>query len=110
MKLVRGDDVLRAILSGELDHHSAREIRAVLDAVLCEMMPHTLILDFGGVTFMDSSGVGLIMGRYKKLQENGSISIAGANDSIQRIILISGLHKLVHTCKDVSQAAKNIEK
>ena len=54
--------------------------------------------------------IGLIMGRYKKLQENGSISIAGANDSIQRIILISGLHKLVHTCKDVSQAAKNIEK
>ena len=46
----------------------------------------------------------------KYLQENGSISIAGANDSIQRIILISGLHKLVHTCKDVSQAAKNIEK
>ena len=36
--------------------------------------------------------------------------IEGANDSIQRIILISGLHKLVHTCKDVSQAAKNIEK
>ena len=47
MKLDRGDDVLRAILSGELDHHSAREIRAELDAVLCEMMPHMLILDFG---------------------------------------------------------------
>ena len=69
-----------------------------------------LIFDFSKISFMDSSGIGLIMGRYKKLQENGSISIAGANDSIQRIILISGLHKLVHTCKDVSQAAKNIEK
>ena len=67
-------------------------------------------IDFSKISFMDSSGIGLIMGRYKKLQENGSISIAGANDSIQRIILISGLHKLVHTCKDVSQAAKNIEK
>ena len=69
-----------------------------------------LIFDFSKISFMDSSGIGLIMGRYKKLQENGSISIAGANDSIQRIILISGLHKLVHICKDVSQAAKNIEK
>ena len=69
-----------------------------------------LVFDFSETGFMDSSGIGLIMGRYKKLQENGSISIAGANDSIQRIILISGLHKLVHTCKDVSQAAKNIEK
>ena len=38
---------------------------------MCEMMPHTLILDFGGVTFMDSSGVGLIMGRYTHLQSFG---------------------------------------
>ena len=59
---------------------------------------------------MDSSGIGLIMGRYKKLKDIGSISIAGANESIQRIILISGLHKLVNTYSDVSQAAKNIEK
>ena len=89
--MVTGDRLVIS-MNAELDHHLADEMRDVID------------------TFMDSSGIGLIMGRYKKLQENGSISIAGANDSIQRIILISGLHKLVHTCKDVSQAAKNIEK
>ena len=87
--MVTGDRLVIS-MNAELDHHLADEMRDVIDTII--------------------EGIGLIMGRYKKLQENGSISIAGANDSIQRIILISGLHKLVHTCKDVSQAAKNIEK
>lgn len=95
MKLVRGDDVLRAILSGELDHHSAREIRAELDAVLCEMMPHTLILDFGGVTFMDSSGVGLIMGRYKLLQSfGGEVMVENAPPRIEQMLRLSGVGQL----------------
>ena len=92
MKLVRGDDVLRAILSGELDHHSAREIRAELDAVLCEMMPHTLILDFGGV---DSSGVGLIMGRYKLLQSfGGEVTVENAPPRIEQMLRLSGVGQL----------------
>ena len=103
-------DALVIRIRGEIDHHSAVSVRAGVDDVLAARQPERVFLDLSGVDFMDSSGLGLIMGRYKKLQENGSISIAGANDSIQRIILISGLHKLVHTCKDVSQAAKNIEK
>ena len=94
----------------ELDHHTALPIRQQSEEILQYKKIAEIEMDFSQTEFMDSSGIGLIMGRYKKLQENGSISIAGANDSIQRIILISGLHKLVHTCKDVSQAAKNIEK
>ena len=95
MKLVRGDDVLRAVLSGELDHHSAREIRAELDAVLCEMMPHMLILDFGGVTFMDSSGVGLIMGRYKLLQSfGGEVTVEYAPPRIEQMLRLSGVGQL----------------
>ena len=97
-------------LSCDLDHHVTEAIRSEIDMNIDNKGIKNIAFDFKNVSFMDSSGIGLIMGRYKKLQENGSISIAGANDSIQRIILISGLHKLVHTCKDVSQAAKNIEK
>mgnify|MGYP000130253117 CR=1 FL=1 len=104
------DSSLRVMMPKELDHHSSINVRTQTDLLLKTYQVKKLIFDFENTEFMDSSGIGLIMGRYKKLQENGSISIAGANDSIQRIILISGLHKLVHTCKDVSQAAKNIEK
>ena len=100
--MVTGDRLVIS-MNAELDHHLADEMRDVIDTIIEERGVRHLIFDFSKISFM-------IMGRYKKLQENGSISIAGANDSIQRIILISGLHKLVHTCKDVSQAAKNIEK
>jgi len=103
--MVTGDRLVIS-MNAELDHHLADEMRDVIDTIIEERGVRHLIFDFSKISFMDSSGIGL----NKKLQENGSISIAGANDSIQRIILISGLHKLVHTCKDVSQAAKNIEK
>ena len=97
-------------MNAELDHHLADEMRDVIDNVIDERGVRHLIFDFSKIGFMDSSGIGLIMGRYKKLKDIGSISIAGANESIQRIILISGLHKLVHTYDDIGQAAKNIEK
>ena len=104
------ENCLTIFLPKEVDHHNAEEVKKSADAIIEKEHIKYVIFDFEQTDFMDSSGIGLIMGRYKKLQENGSISIAGANDSIQRIILISGLHKLVHTCNDVSQAAKNIEK
>ena len=55
------DDLLAAYLSGEIDHHSAQMLRQQIDAELSARMPARLILDFGGVTFMDSSGIGLIL-------------------------------------------------
>ena len=59
---------LLAMLCGEIDHHSSMLMRAELDAAIYAHMPKTLILNFQNVTFMDSSGIGLIMGRYKIIQ------------------------------------------
>ena len=56
-------------LSGEIDHHTAAFLRSGIDAAFVRQKPKTLILDFSGVTFMDSSGVGLALGRYKKTKE-----------------------------------------
>ena len=47
-----------AVLSGEIDHHSARDMRAELDRFIITMQPELMAMDFGGITFMDSSGVG----------------------------------------------------
>jgi stage II sporulation protein AA (anti-sigma F factor antagonist) len=91
-------------MNAELDHHLADEMRDVIDTVIEERGVRHIIFDFSRIGFMDSSGIGLIMGRYKKIYETGTISIAGANESIQRILLISGLHKLVDTYQDVGQA------
>ena len=89
------DNVLTAKLSGELDHHRCQEIRKKIDArAECER-PKVLVLDFGGVGFMDSSGVGLVMGRYRHISLlGGRLSLENVPESIQRIFRLSGLEAL----------------
>ena len=65
-------EVVTARLSGELDHHTAREMRSAIDSAIELNMPTLLILDFGGISFMDSSGIGLVMGRYRILSKSGA--------------------------------------
>ena len=55
-----------------------------------------IVFDFTKVDFMDSAGIGLIMGRYKKVMDKGDITIVGVRESVKRILLISGLHKIVN--------------
>ncbi len=82
-------------LGGEIDHHSAAPLRAEVDAAIYEHMPHTLILDFSDVTFMDSSGIGLIMGRYKILQPlGGEILLLNPAPHINRVLRLAGMERL----------------
>ncbi len=97
-------------LNAELDHHLADEMREIIDEVIEGRGVNDIIFDFGKISFMDSSGIGLIMGRYKKLRNKGKIYIASANESIQRILLISGLHKIVGVCQDVNSAICDIKR
>ena len=101
-------DKLIISLNAELDHHLAEEMREVIDTVIDTRGVRHIIFDFGRIAFMDSAGIGLIMGRYKKIRDIGHIYIAGCNESIQRILLISGLHKLVICCSDVNEAVQKI--
>lgn len=95
LQIIQEDGSVRAVIAGEIDHHSAREIRAQLDAVLNERMPKRLILDFGGVGFMDSSGVGLIMGRYRLMKSlNGEISVENVPPRIEKMLRLSGVGQL----------------
>ncbi len=61
-----------ARLKGEIDHHNAKELRSDIDVAIDRNRPETVILDFSGVTFMDSSGIGLVMGRYKTVSAYGN--------------------------------------
>lgn len=75
-------------LNAELDHHLADEMREVIDNIIDERGVNRVIIDFSKIGFMDSAGIGLIMGRYKKIRDNGDVSVVGANESIKRILLI----------------------
>ena len=82
-------------LSGELDHHAARQLRQQVDLAGERNRPQRLRLDFSDVSFMDSSGHGLIMGRYRLMQlEGGSLSVTGASERLRKVMRMAGLDKL----------------
>ena len=90
-----------AYLSGEIDHHSAGELRTKIDSAIEHCFPEVLILDFGGVTFMDSSGIGLVMGRYKLMKDiSGMVLIENAPSTIKKVIKMSGIDKLIAEKKE----------
>lgn len=80
----------------ELDQRAAAQIRKELDALLRDPMIRHLVLDLSGITFMDSSGIGLIIGRYKLLaRRGGSVSVKNADARVNRIFEMSGLYRIV---------------
>lgn len=88
-------DRLTALLTGEIDHHSAGRIRDEIDAAIEHHRPACLILDFGGVTFMDSSGIGLVMGRYKLMRSiGGTVRVENTPKPLRRVMRLSGLYDL----------------
>lgn len=92
-----------AKLTCEIDHHTAKIIREQTDRYLLEKRPKILTLDFSGVNFMDSSGIGLIIGRVDKAGEMGAeVRIVGLSGTLMRLVRMSGVEKLKGlnvTCK-----------
>lgn len=86
---------LTVFLSGDLDHHHAKELREEIDFAVRDQLPPVVVLDFGGVAFMDSSGIGLIMGRSRVLEEyGGTLEIHNPPAHIRKVLRISGADKL----------------
>ncbi|MBQ2780605.1 MAG: STAS domain-containing protein [Clostridia bacterium] len=92
MKYMPTETRKRILLSGDIDHHHASAMRQNIDAVLCEERPSALELDFSGVTFMDSSGIGLIMGRYRLLNSwGGKLIVTHIPPHIEKLMHLAGL-------------------
>ena len=84
-----------AHLSGELDHHTAQALREQVDAAIERSAPALLRLDFQDVTFMDSSGVGFIMGRYRLMRLlGGRLYVCKAGERVRQMMRMAGLDKL----------------
>ena len=92
----RKDDVLTVKLNGEIDHHTAKEIRGEIDRQILFYKPREVLLDLGQVGFMDSSGLGLIMGRYNRITElGGTLKIGNPGRNAVRMMKMSGADKLI---------------
>ena len=95
MKITFSDGILTAFVQGEIDHHSAVGIRTEIDRRIQKDKPDVLRLDYSNVTFMDSSGIGLIMGRYKLMSAySGQIEVVNVPVNMARVVRLSGIEKL----------------
>lgn len=96
-------------IQGELDHHTAEEVRDQMDAELDNNRIKNILFDFSELRFMDSSGIGVLMGRYKKIsQRNGQAGVYNINPQVRRIFEISGLLRIFKEFKSKEDALENI--
>lgn len=83
---------LTVYLTGEIDHHGAGQVRACIDSRILEVGPERVILDLSGVGFMDSSGIGLILGRRRLLQTLGAdLTVRGVGGQVASLLRIAGI-------------------
>ena len=86
----------------ELDHHQANRIRTETDLLIDTYHVRHLVFDFTETEFMDSSGIGLIMGRYRAMGMRGDcIRATGVSAYIEKLLHLSGVYKFVEICREV---------
>ena len=94
--LIYSDHVLTVELCGEVDHHISSGIREQIDYMLEECNVKTIVFDFSRVTFMDSSGIGIVLGRYNKMAvSGGQVIIRNARGLVRQILEMSGIFALM---------------
>jgi stage II sporulation protein AA (anti-sigma F factor antagonist) len=87
---------LTVAIVGELDHHCAQQVKEQLDGLLSDEQIKRLVLDFKGLTMMDSSGIGVIIGRYKIMnRRKGWVEVRNMNRSIDKIMAMAGLYQII---------------
>ena len=81
---------------GEIDHHSCSELAALSDDAIRKYLPQRVVFDFKNVKFMDSAGIGMIIGRYKQLLRfGGKAEMKNINNEIKRIFSMVGIFKII---------------
>lgn len=92
----KADKQLIVEITEEIDHHVAEKIRRKVDDEITRHMPRKTIFDFSRVTFMDSAGIGMLIGRYKMMKLiGGSLEIVNISQTVRRILEMSGINKII---------------
>lgn len=90
-------DTLTVAVRGEIDHHSAKELKRYIDSHVFIERPNTLCMDLSAVSFMDSSGLGLILGRYRLSTELGiDFKVLDPTDNVMKILRLAGCERILH--------------
>lgn len=93
---IKTDKLLVVKIIEEIDHHTTEKIRRKIDNESTRYMPRKVILDFNKVSFMDSAGIGMIIGRYKMIKMlGGELEIENATRSVRKVLEMSGITKII---------------
>ena len=93
--------ILTATISGEIDHHSAKSLREKIDAELFYLRPDKLIIDMSRVTFMDSSGLGFIIGRMKNAEEiNCGFALKNPGERVKKLLELAGAERIFNITEE----------
>jgi len=95
-------------VTGDIDQHNAGDLREQTDMRISHENVKKLIFDFSGLDFMDSSGIGVIIGRYKLMAAlNGSVCIIVTKPTVKKLLELSGIKRIVRICDSLSDALKS---
>lgn len=96
-------------LVGELDHHTSEKVREKVDLELEKGLFNNLLFNLEGLVFMDSSGLGMLLGRYKKVRQmDGKMSICCVQPSVNKIFELSGIYKILSVYDNEAEAIKSL--
>lgn len=103
------DKTLVVSFDGELDHHVADEIREKIDKYYNDNGLKNIIFDLKDLHFMDSAGIGLIIGRYKAVsQNNGKLFLVNISSRVEKILSMSGILKITNIYNSLEEAFDNL--
>ncbi len=109
IKMEIKENILCVGLSGEIDHHTCATIKTDVDQIYQSNRVTHILFDFENVTFMDSSGVGLLMGRYRNaLMSGGKVVMVKVRPEVDKIMKLSGIYKLITNYSDEKDAIAHL--
>lgn len=109
INLVTKNNVLLIRLKGELDHHTAESLRQKVSETIEQHNIHHIVLNLKELTFMDSSGLGVILGRYKQIQsQGGEMVVCSISPAVKRLFDMSGLFKIIRLVDDEKYALETL--
>ena len=95
------EKILLLKITEEIDHHAVEKIRRKADFEIEKHIPRKVVFDFSNVIFMDSAGIGLILGRYKNVVSlGGSLEVINATETVNKILIMSGINKIIDINKE----------
>ena len=97
------DKLLLIEITEEIDHHTVEKIRRKVDNEITRYMPRKIVFDFNKVTFMDSAGIGMILGRYKMIKMlGGNLEMINVSKMLKKIFEMSGITRICPIVEEVS--------